>query len=207
MLHHADVWQAIDRLAQRHGFSPSGLARKAGLSATIFNPSKRIHRGRKRWPSTESIASILEATGSTLDDFVALASNDAQQHNKLPLIDLAGAAQADSFDEKGQPIGKRWDALSLPGANDPDAFVLEITGRSFEPIYREGDRLLLSPGEKPRRGDRVALRTVQGEIMVKSLGREGAQKIELLGLVADDQPLTLARKDIGWIHRIVWASQ
>ncbi len=207
MLHHTDVWRAIDRLADRHGFSPSGLARKAGLSATIFNPSKRIHQGRKRWPSTESIAAILKATGSSLDDFVAMASPDAQQHNKLPLIDLAGASSPEAFDEHGLPAGKKWDAMSLPGANDQGAFVLEITSRAFEPIFREGDRLLLSPTAAPRRGDRVALRTTQGEMMVKSLGREGAQKIELLSLTSEDQPLTLARQDIDWICRIIWASQ
>lgn len=207
MLHHTDVWRAIDRLAQRHGFSPSGLARKAGLSATIFNPSKRIHRGRRRWPSTESIAAILKATGSSLDDFVALASDDAQQHNKLPLIDLADASGPDVFDEQGLPSGKKWDAVSLPGANDSGAFVIEVSSRAFDPIFREGSRLLLSPTEKPRRGDRVALRTTQGEIMVKSLGREGAQKIELLSLTAEDQPLTLTRQEVDWIYRIVWASQ
>ncbi|MEE1569633.1 MAG: helix-turn-helix transcriptional regulator, partial [Alphaproteobacteria bacterium] len=27
MLSHADIWRAIDRLAQAHGLSPSGLAR------------------------------------------------------------------------------------------------------------------------------------------------------------------------------------
>jgi phage repressor protein C with HTH and peptisase S24 domain len=71
MLKHADVWRAIDRLAQEHGMSPSGLARKAGLDPTTFNKSKRITReGRPRWPSTESISKILAATESTLAQFV-----------------------------------------------------------------------------------------------------------------------------------------
>jgi phage repressor protein C with HTH and peptisase S24 domain len=62
MLHHADIWRAIDRLAERHGLSASGLARKAGLSATLFNPSKRINGKRKRWPSTESIDMVVFLT-------------------------------------------------------------------------------------------------------------------------------------------------
>ena len=44
----------VKLLAERHGLSPSGLARKAGLSPTVFNPSKRLSRKRKRWPSTEN---------------------------------------------------------------------------------------------------------------------------------------------------------
>src|SRR6266508_2763061 len=50
MLQHADVWRGIDRLAAKHGLSASGLARRAGLDPTAFNPSKRITReGRPRW--------------------------------------------------------------------------------------------------------------------------------------------------------------
>ncbi|HOV05280.1 MAG TPA: helix-turn-helix transcriptional regulator, partial [Kaistiaceae bacterium] len=30
MLSHAQVWAAIDALAERYGLSPSGLARRAG---------------------------------------------------------------------------------------------------------------------------------------------------------------------------------
>ena len=42
MLSHAQIWNALDRLAERNGMSPSGLAKKAGLDATTFNKSKRI---------------------------------------------------------------------------------------------------------------------------------------------------------------------
>ena len=72
MLEHQSVWRAIDRLAARYGLSPSGLARQAGLDPTTFNKSKRITKeGKQRWPSTESIAKILEATGASLAEFVS----------------------------------------------------------------------------------------------------------------------------------------
>ncbi len=44
MLTQADMWRAIDGLAKKHGMSPSGLARRAGLDPTTFNKSKRITR-------------------------------------------------------------------------------------------------------------------------------------------------------------------
>ena len=38
---HEDVWRAIDTLAAENGLSASGLAKRSGLDATTFNPSKR----------------------------------------------------------------------------------------------------------------------------------------------------------------------
>ena len=73
MLTHPQIWRALDALAARHGMSPSGLAKLAGLDPTTFNKSKRgTVNGKLRWPSTESIAKVLGATGATLEDFVAL---------------------------------------------------------------------------------------------------------------------------------------
>lgn len=207
MLSHTDIWRAIDRLAERHGLSPSGLARKAGLSPTLFNPSKRVNAGRKRWPSTESVAAILQATGSSVEDFVALASPTATQHTKLLILGLTEASQKGSFDEEGNPVREKWDEVGLPASTDPDAFVLEISNRTLEPAYKEGDKIVISPMERPRRGDRVAVRTRDGEVMIRQLGREGAQKVELMALSPDYPPLTLARKDIVWLYRITWASQ
>lgn len=72
-LTHAWIWGAIDAVARQHGLSPSGLARLAGLDPTAFNRSKRFTpEGRPRWPSTESLSKLLEATGMSLDAFAAL---------------------------------------------------------------------------------------------------------------------------------------
>ena len=72
-LNHDRVWSAIDALARRYGLSTSGLAKRAGLDPTAFNRSKRIMaEGRPRWPTTESIAKVLEATGASFEDFTEL---------------------------------------------------------------------------------------------------------------------------------------
>jgi len=68
---HQDIWQAIDKFAVRHNMSCSGLAKLSGLDATTFNKSKRWSKyGQPRWPSTNSIAKILNSTGKTMEDFV-----------------------------------------------------------------------------------------------------------------------------------------
>lgn len=75
MLTHAQVWYAVDKLAEQNGYSTSGLAKRAGLDPTTFNKSKRFSDGTKeRWPSTESIAKILNVTGTEFIAFAKLAS-------------------------------------------------------------------------------------------------------------------------------------
>ena len=42
MFSHRQVWDAIDQIAEEHGLTASGLAKRAGLDSTTFNKSKRI---------------------------------------------------------------------------------------------------------------------------------------------------------------------
>ncbi|NNF77714.1 MAG: helix-turn-helix transcriptional regulator, partial [Rhizobiales bacterium] len=68
MFSHRQVWDAIDQIAEEHGLTASGLAKRAGLDSTTFNKSKRVSPdGRERWPSTESISKILRVTGEPID--------------------------------------------------------------------------------------------------------------------------------------------
>src|SRR5882672_11158427 len=98
MLTHKQIWRAIDSLAQKHSLSASGLAKIAGLDPTTFNKSKReAVDGKLRWPSTESIAKVLQATGATLEEFVALvASENGSPRVLRRLVPLIGLAQAGS---------------------------------------------------------------------------------------------------------------
>lgn len=206
MLQHDDIWRGIDLLAARHGLSVSALARKAGLDPTSFNKSKRMAAGRARWPSTESIARILQVTQTSFDDFVGLATSRPAPRASLRFITFSDAAQAEAFDASGHPAGALWDDIPFPALTDSHAFAVEVDGTDLEPLYRAGDRLILSPAEKPRRGDRVLLRTTSGEIRAGSLVRESPQKIELTA-AATPAKITLPKSTVLWMHRIIWASQ
>ncbi|MBO5946665.1 MAG: helix-turn-helix transcriptional regulator [Alphaproteobacteria bacterium] len=77
---HNDVWYAIDIFAKEHKMTCSGLAKYSGLDPTSFNKSKRWSKyGQPRWPSTGSIAKILNATGASLSDFTKYFAAPLQQ--------------------------------------------------------------------------------------------------------------------------------
>ena len=213
MLSHSAIWDAIDALAARHGFTASGLAKLAGLDATAFNRSKRVSRdGRQRWPSTESISKLLEATGESFDAFLSsggafLQSGPQPAGARVPLLGLAQAGAGGFFDAAGFPAGEGWDEVRLPGPGENGIYALEVTGDSMLPLYRDGDRIVVSPTEQVRRGDRVVVKTRDGEVMAKILARQTENIVELHSLNTAFPPRLIEMKDVEWIARIIWASQ
>jgi phage repressor protein C with HTH and peptisase S24 domain len=207
-LTHNQIWTALDRLAARADMSPSGLAKKSGLDPTTFNKSKRITPdGRPRWPSTESVAKSLQATGVSMDAFVSLISDAPGSTKSIPLLGFAQAGSGGYFDDGGFPVGKGWDEIAFPQVSDDHAYALEISGDSMLPTYRDGDVIVVSPAAPVRRGDRVVVKTKKGEVMVKELKRQTAKQVELKSLNPSHAERTLSHNDVIWIARVVWASQ
>jgi phage repressor protein C with HTH and peptisase S24 domain len=210
MLTHAQIWNALDRLAARCGLSASGLAKKAGLDPTTFNKSKRITPdGRARWPSTESVAKSLTATNTSIDTFVQLIDDSFRPPPKasVPLISLAQAGKDGYFDDAGFPAGNGWDEIAFPGVNDEHVYALEVAGNTLEPAYRDGTVIIVSPAASIRRGDRVVLRIRDGDVVVKELKRRTSKSLELRSISPEPKDNTLQVRDVQWIHRVVWASQ
>lgn len=208
MLSHRLIWQALDRLAADNGLSPSGLARKAGLDATAFNRSKRVSSdGRLRWPSTESLAKVLSATGASLADLVAMIEGEGAHTRPVPVIGMAQAGHGGFFDDAGFPTGAGWDEIAFPDIGDEHAYALEVTGDSMVPVYRDGDIVIVSPEASVRRGDRVVVKTRDGEVMAKILKRRSAKVVELASLNPEHEDRAVPAPDLVWVARIVWASQ
>ena len=213
MMNYLDIWRAIDRLAEKHGMSASGLAKRAGLNPTTFNPGKRLGPdGKPRWPGTESIAKILDVTGMTMADFAGLLHKKGEMAAvapllTVPLLGLAQAGEAGFFDDAGFPVGGGWDEIKLPSAPDPNSYALEVSGNSMEPAYRDGDILIISPGAPLRRGDRVVVKTNEGEVMAKELVRMTTNKLDLKSLNPLHNDRSFLLKDIIWVARVLWVSQ
>ena len=209
-LSHAQLWKAIDSLARHEGLSVSALAKRAGLDATSFNPSKRFGPGeppRPRWPPTESLTRILTATGLSLGEFAALARDGVERAAAIPLLGMAQAGQDGYFDDAGLPVGDGWEQTDLPRPKD-SLLSLRIVGDSMDPLYREGDRIIVDrEATEVRKGDRVVVRTTGGETLAKEIGALTAQVVTLASVNPAYGTRTLARNEIVWMGRILWVSQ
>lgn len=232
---HGQIWRALDHLAEVKGLSVSALARQAGLDPTTFNRSKRVTvDGRLRWPSTESIAKVLAATQTSAEHFFGLMLRDDGAYDPaadfaaplpvehgdvpeglmahamqraIPQIGFAQAGNGGFFDDAGFPAGTGWDEIHFPEVEDENAYALEISGDSMLPVFRDGDVVVVSPVASIRRGDRVVVKTRDGEVMAKELARKTARHVELRSLnpAYENRQIPLERME--WMARIIWASQ
>lgn len=211
MLTHEQIWRGVDRLALRNGLSPSGLAKRAGLDPTTFNKSKRITPdGKTRWPGTESLSKILDATQTSMADFVALiddtgATPTRSSDLKLRSIRLS-KIEDDSFDRAGFPLKGDWEDAEFPSIEDPRAYIVEIDQAADENFFRPGSLCVVSPSSSVRRHDRVMIKRKDGAILFGVLKRKSGQHMTIAGSDTNSE-LTLHNKNVAWMARILWISQ
>jgi len=153
ILTHSQVWTALDRLAERAGMSPSGLASAQGSTPP---------------PSTKSSASPLTAASGghrpnrfpsawpqpirRIDTFVQLIGDGARSLQSVRCSRWRKPAAAAISTRAAFPPARGWDEVALPQASDEHAYALEISGDSMKPAYRDGDIIVVSPGTAIRRG-------------------------------------------------------
>lgn len=213
MLSHDRVWQSIDEAAETYGLSVSGLAKRAGLDPTSFNKSKRYAAdGRPRWPSTESISKVIECLGMDVDVFFTATTDTPVEpiysnFQSIPMIGFARAGYGGFFDDGGFPVGQGWSEVQFPTHNDRKVYALEVQGDSMLPLYRDGDTLIVEPTAQMKSGDRVVIRTTDGEVMAKVLIKMTDTEVLLQSVNRDYADPIIPNKEIEWIARIAWVSQ
>ena len=209
-LSHGQIWSAIDALAAQKQLAPSALARLAGLDPTSFNRSKRLSNEvppRPRWPTTESLAKVLQATGISLADFAALAAGGEAWAGHVPLMGFNQAAEAGNFDDLGNPTGDAWAAAPFPGVAEEGAYALEIGDSALEPVYRSGDRIVVNPATATRPGDRVVVKVASGPMFAGRVANLSRSRLALAALGTKGPVHNLDMADVVWVSRIVWATQ
>ncbi|MBI2234346.1 MAG: helix-turn-helix transcriptional regulator [Micavibrio aeruginosavorus] len=201
MFTHDDIWTAIDRLAEAHGLSPSGLARQAGLDATAFNRSKRISpNGKPRWPSTESLSKILDVTNSTMSDLLDLMDGKDIAPRSIPLLSYPALRSGRLSSEKGTV------ALAVAYNVGDDAFAVHIEDNRLSPLFRRDALLIADQVTRAKADDRILFYLKKGGLkggIVKSL-----QRRNYTVLVPGDnfEESVFPESNIEWIARILWSS-
>ncbi len=202
-----NVWDAVDKLAEKHGLSPSGLAKLAGLDATTFNKSKRIRPdGKKRWPSLDSINRLLEIFNITFEQFYALSAGTEEKENgSIPFIKLS-ELNAQNFPVDFKIAAQNWSKVLFPDFKET-LYAIEVDNEAYFPLYRFGTMLIVSENSDIRKGDRVVIYLNDGSILLREFVRRTPSKLIVADINHPEAEETIAIADINLINRIVWVSQ
>lgn len=205
MLSHEKVWAAIDELASKNGLSPSGLARRAGLDPTTFNRSKRIAvDGRPRWPSTESLAKALEATGEGLKSFAAR----VEVREQLPATGAFKETNPLSILNTGEQLDLiEWDKLRFPQRRSSNEFALRICGSGLLPLYRDGDVIIAEADAAIRVNDRLLIQQSGAPMSIYTFLKRFPEHLQLRTIGDNPKSMSIEHSAIEWTARIIWASQ
>ncbi|MEZ5845523.1 MAG: S24 family peptidase [Geminicoccaceae bacterium] len=214
MLTHDQVWRGVDRLALRNELSASGLAKRAGLDPTTFNKSKRITKeGKLRWPSTESVAKILEATQTSMMDFVRLIDGNGEKGETITTAERMRFGRLSDLEDEGRtdasgfPAGSGWEEMDFPLIEDANAYIIELDRDIAPPTHKTGDLVVVSPSSGIRRGDRILARLRDGEMIVGSLVRRTTQKVTITPVSHVGEEIVVETRRVAWLARIIWLSQ
>jgi len=215
-LTHDWIWNAIDTLAGRNGLTASGLARLAGLDPTAFNRSKRLTpEGRPRWPSTESIAKVLKATGTPLDAFATI-ELDRPFDVALDDIEMGEVAGVKIVGEIRGGIVLDWEPSparvlaaggSITTASSGPRIAVAVGDSSLEPAYSAGNILVASEEAICRPGDRVLVKPAGLPVSPRVLLAANATHVDVGGFSDATQSLHIRQRDLMWMARIILARQ
>lgn len=201
------VWDAVDKLAQLHGLSPSGLAKKAGLDATTFNKSKRTrNNGKQRWPSLDSINKILDACNISFEQFYKLIDDDLTLNPiGIPFINYS-ELETNATLKDSKLITDSWLKTQFPDVA-LNLYAVNVDSSDFEPLYRKGNTLIVSQHPEIRKGDKVLVLLQKGSPLIKEFKHRTTATLVLGNLLTPEDEIQVNISDIKLINRIIWAEQ
>lgn len=147
-------WGVLDAVAERNGMALSTLGKRIGMDKTSLLPSKRVVNGEMRWPSTKTLADVLNGMNVSVDEFAGILTGRKISFNeKLPAITLSSVMAGRAYRKDGEKNDSAWEAIEHPMAEAMDVWVL-IVDRAM-PGLKEGSKMFLRDNTEIRSGDTV----------------------------------------------------
>lgn len=200
-----------DRLRQileDRGLKQNEAARMAGVT-----PSSITHwlRGQRQ-PGAEELAKLASSLGMSMDSlFIGepKADSDLQPRPKnfggpfygtsdeAPVIARASAGELHRWEDMGHDVPR-----IKTSCRDPNCYAVQVDGDSMEPMYSEGDILVVAPNLEPMVNDLVIAKTVEDDVLFKIWLGERKGKFRLQSYNPKYPVMEFTRGELRKIHPI-----
>lgn len=161
------VTDLIDLAIQRFG-SASKVSRATGISCANLS---RWQKG-DRSPRVSEFSPLLEALGITLH----IPGEELFEFALVPKVAAKAGAGA-SLETSGDTVGLyafRRDFLGASHINENHAILIDVIGDSMEPLFKEGDTLLVDRSQREIWDGKIYLVTLGDELRVKRVHKSVA---------------------------------
>lgn len=178
------------------------------LNTTRGNVSHYL--SKKREPSLDQILILFKKLGiktSELDqDSISISNAHVgpeypHPFRRVPVVGRAQGGDNGYMEEEQYPIGHGNGWLEFP-TKDLSAFGLLVQGDSMQPRFRHGEYALVEPNAVYEIGEDVYVSLHDGRKLIKLLGWDRHDSIQLLSLNHDHKPITILKSNIACIYPV-----
>lgn len=120
----------------------------------------------------------------------------------IPIVGNTQGGPDHQWVEMDYPVGYGDEYIAMT-SRDPHAYALRVRGNSMAPRIREGEVILVEPTTVAEAGDDVVVRTLDGQVMVKTLVSTRNGETILDSIAKDYDRIVLRQEKIEWIHPVM----
>lgn len=203
-----NVGVGLKQAREKLGWNQTKLATRAGTTPPTVS---RIENGEVH-PRQETLIRLLGAMGMSLESFYSGLSTSNVEHaeigsRRIPVLDYIQAGKWTGVDARF--LDENVTEYIFTDVEYPEStFAMTIRGDSMQPLFREGDKVVISRALQPRPGDYVVASEDSGEGTFKqyrSLGKNdnGHDVFELVPLNTLYAPMRSDRHNIAIVGVMV----
>lgn len=119
----------------------------------------------------------------------------------VPVVGEVKGGDDGYFEELQYPVGHGEGTVPY-WVRDPHAYALRVKGDSMSPRFRAGEFVVITPSIEAQPGNDVVVLLHNGKKLLKQLGWDRVDAIQLTSINNGYAPMTIERSEISKIHRV-----
>lgn len=212
MLPMATLGRRLREARELRGIKPAELARRAGVTRAAVYQAEADDVKDLKSETLLSYARELQISarwlatgeGQMLEDAVEPNVEEGPELRSASFAPVTGRVRGGDhgfIEEEQYPAGYSDEYVPFHG-RDSNAFALRVVGDSMAPRYKHGEFIVACPNRAYTQGQYVYAALKDGRKLVKELGRDLGDAIELLSVNQEHRPITVIKTEIDAMYRV-----
>lgn len=201
-----ELGRRVRKLREAKGWTLEETAQRVG--GLHLSQIQKMEKGQS-YGSLPVLQRLAKAFGVSLDELTGFGQGRLSPLaiRSIPLVSKVPAGDPKDYTDGDYPTGWAEEFVPCPeDVRDPAAFALRVEGNSMEPLFKEGDILIIAPHAKLKDGAAVVYRLKDETCAVKTF-REGERGEVIIAPENSEAGAfqVFKPKDFRWIYRVVKA--